>query len=439
MLRALVAVIAIFLLIYLPDVGHGFISDDFRWIAESRVTSLADAAALFGTHIGFYRPVTSLSFAADGALWGGGAFGYGVTNVMLCLAVAALLFASARQLGLSPPPSLLAAAVWLLNFHAINMAVLWVSGRTALLAALFSLASARAAFGRRPLASGLLALAAMLSKEEAIALPALFTLDRILVERRAGATRTLVALWIALLVYLALRLQSGAFWPGDAPSFYQFSLAPSIVGRNVLEYADRAGTVFVVVAALLVLFTRIRWPDLSAAERRVLGFAGLWIVGMYGLTMFLPVRSSLYALLPSLGSALALGALASAGQRRDVLRFRRAAIGCLVAAVVLVPVYRARNERWVQLAELSERVLRTVAADAGRQASGHIVLVDAPDERFNLSAAFGNLFPEALALRVGSGWTGEILTSPDDASRPASLTYRLSAGTIEHYAGDRPD
>ena len=53
MLRALVAVIAIFLLIYLPDVGHGFISDDFRWIAESRVTSLADAAALFHTNIGF--------------------------------------------------------------------------------------------------------------------------------------------------------------------------------------------------------------------------------------------------------------------------------------------------------------------------------------------------------------------------------------------------
>jgi hypothetical protein len=432
-------IVGVFVLIYLPDIGHGFISDDFRWIVESRVTSIADAAALFTTNVGFYRPVTSLSFAMDGALWGGGAFGYGVTNGTLCLAVAAMLFALARQLGLPAPASLLAAGVWLLNFHAINMAVLWLSGRTALLAALFSLASAWTVLRRRPVAGGMLALAAMLSKEEAIALPVLLTLDRILFERRVGGVRMLVPLWVALLVYLALRLQSGAFWPADAPSFYQFSPAPSIVGRNVLEYGDRAGTVFAAVAVLLITVTRSGWRASWERERRVLGFAVLWVAAMYALTVFLPVRSSLYALLPSLGSALALGAFAAAGQRRDPLRFRRAVIGLLVAAVVLVPVYRARNVRWVAVAELSERVLRTVAADVGRRAMGHIVLIDAPDERFNLTAAFGNLFPEALALRIGGGWTGEIVMSPESASRPATLTYRLASGIIERTAGDRPE
>jgi hypothetical protein len=427
-LRAVAAVLAIFLTIYLPDIGRGFISDDFRWIVESRVTSFAEAAALFTTNIGFYRPVTSLSFAIDGALWGGSAFGYGVTNLLLCLAVAGAMFAVAREVGLAAPGALLAAAVWMLNFHAINMAVLWLSGRTALLAACFSLGAAWGMFRGWSVASGLLALAAMLSKEEAIALPALFTLHALIVQRRISL-RTVVPLWMSLGVYLVLRLQSGAFWPGDAPSFYQFSFAPSVVGRNVLEYIDRSGTVFALVAAVLAAAAPVRWRDLSPGERRVLGFAALWIAGMYTLTVFLPLRSSLYALLPSLGSALALGVLAGAAHRRVPSRFAKVVIGLFAAAVLLVPVYRARNARWVELAELSERVLRTIAADAASQPTGHVVLVDAAGERFNLAAAFGNLLPEALELRIGRGWTGEIVSSIGEAE-PATLLYALEKGQL---------
>jgi hypothetical protein len=43
---------------------------------------------------------------------------------------------------------------------------------------------------------------------------------------------------------------------------------------------------------------------LTGEERRALRFAALWFVGFHALTVFLPVRSSLYAVLPSLGSAL---------------------------------------------------------------------------------------------------------------------------------------
>src|SRR5687767_3524673 len=130
---AAAAIAGAFLLIYLPDIGHGFISDDFRWIVESRSSSVADLAALLGSNTGFYRPVVSWSFAADHALWSADAFGYGVTNLVLCLATATALFALARQLALPPAASLAAAAVWLFNFHAVNMALLWLSGRTALL------------------------------------------------------------------------------------------------------------------------------------------------------------------------------------------------------------------------------------------------------------------------------------------------------------------
>src|SRR5687767_13492322 len=90
----------LFLVIYLPDVGHGFIADDFGWIAESRLGSVSDAIGLFTANVGFYRPVVSLSFALDHAIWGTNAFGYGLTNLALCLANAAMLFALARRLGL---------------------------------------------------------------------------------------------------------------------------------------------------------------------------------------------------------------------------------------------------------------------------------------------------------------------------------------------------
>ena len=74
---AAAALPAVLLAVYLPDVGHGFIRDDFRWIRESRVDSLSQLAGLFTANVGFYRPLVSLSFAADYALWGVEPFGTG--------------------------------------------------------------------------------------------------------------------------------------------------------------------------------------------------------------------------------------------------------------------------------------------------------------------------------------------------------------------------
>src|SRR5688500_7950784 len=195
------AVAGAFLLIYLPDAGHGFISDDFRWIVEGRAKSMGDLIALLGSNTGFYRPVVSWSFAADHAAWGTNAFGYGLTNLVLCLATAAALFTLARRVALPPSAALVAAGVWLFNFHAVNMAVLWLSGRTSLLVSLFSLATAHAMLAGRPLMAGGLALLALLSKEEAVALPALFSAYIACTERRARDRARPLRLWAAPGVY----------------------------------------------------------------------------------------------------------------------------------------------------------------------------------------------------------------------------------------------
>ena len=54
---------ASFLAIYAPDIGHGFIQDDFAWIRLSAVDNLAGLVGLFRENLGFYRPLVSTTFA----------------------------------------------------------------------------------------------------------------------------------------------------------------------------------------------------------------------------------------------------------------------------------------------------------------------------------------------------------------------------------------
>lgn len=429
MLPAL-AVPALFLVIYLPDAGHGFIADDFRWIAEGRLETPADLVRIFTSNVGFYRPIVALSFGVDHALWNTAPFGYALTNIVACLAAAWMLYALARRLQLPAAAGLLAAATWLFNFHAVNMAVLWPSGRTALLVTLLSLATALAFLGGRAVLAAVLCFLALLTKEEAVVLPALFTAAPMVAGVRIGGAARILPVWGALVPYLLLRWQSGAFWAGDAPSFYRFTFSPLLILRNVAEYADRAATAAAVVVIALIAVTRVRPAQLSTDEARAVRFGALWIFATYVPTVALPVRSSLYALLPSIGTALIAGAIASAAQRHAPVRFARTAMALVVVVALLVPVYGSRNERWVQPAELSERALQTIEKDAAGRAAGHVALVDAPGERFNLTAAFGNLLPEALQLRVGAGWTGEIVARPADVPPSAHLVYRFENGAL---------
>ena len=81
-----------------------------------------------------------------------------------CCACACALAALALDLGLSRRAALLAAVLWMINPHGINMAILWLSGRTTTLLTLFSLLAA-VAFMRRGMARRALIAMALLSKE----------------------------------------------------------------------------------------------------------------------------------------------------------------------------------------------------------------------------------------------------------------------------------
>jgi hypothetical protein len=303
----------------------------------------------------------------------------------------------AIALGLLPWAALLAAATWAFNFHGINMAVVWVSGRTSLLATLFATLSAIAFTRRRAAIAGIWCFAALMAKEEVVAIPVVLTIWMI-VER--WPWRSVLPAWMALIGYLALRQNSGA-WVSDAPPFYQFTFDPVQVLQNAFEYADRSMT-FGILVMLLTMASLAATPALQRDDRKLLVKGMSWMVCGFALTLWLPVRSSLYVAFPTVGFAIVTATIVTAIARRaGLVRAARVAVGALLLPFLLLPIYWARNVRWTELRALTKDTIRVIRAES-LPSDTLAVLEDDPSRRANFRNAFGTLFPEAGALFFGS-------------------------------------
>ena len=417
------------LVIYLP-LGHGFIKDDFEWIVDSRVDTGGELLQLMTqARTGwFYRPVVSLTFSLDYWAFDLDPFGYGLTNLALVVAVAFTLWALGRSLGLPSGAALLAAAFWSLNFHGIRMSVLWISGRTALLLTLFSLLAAQAFVTRRMLAVVCWTLLAMLSKEEAVLLPFVLLAWGVLLRwgddghpglRDVGAVlRQGWLVLVPLVAYAVLRLQTDAVMPGSAPEVYRFSFAPGLVFTNGLSYFDRAATLPVASAVVLSCVAWCR-PHLRPSHVRWIAMGAVWAVGGYALTLFLPVRSSLYASVPSAGVALVGAGYLSAvwDAVRPHVRRRMLAVG-VVGALVAIPVHRLRNQDWVRPADVSALVMgRLVEVADTLPPGGGVLIFDDLSAPAHLDHAFGTLIQTAVELFVGRPVPVWIHPPPRDGGR----------------------
>lgn len=424
-----VLIAAVFGIVYLPDAGHGFIKDDFGWILRSRIASPADLFRVFVETGGFFRPIVALSFEADRRLFGLHPLAFGLTNVALAAACAVALYRLACALGLDRGAALLAASLWALNLHGINMAILWISGRTALLLVLFAVLAALALARGRPLAAASLALLAMLSKEEGLLLAAILPVLCFVLpgpgRPRRDCPRLAVGLVLALVIYAVLRSHSDAMTPATAPPYYALSFDPLVLVRNAAEYADRGATLAAAIALVAILAAGAR-PRLTRQEWSLIGFGLCWFAGGYAITVFVPVRSSLYACFPSAGAAIAAAVVAAAAWRAASARRRRVllALGVCVP-VALIPVYRARNSRWTELADFSASILD----DARLLEARRVILIDDRTTRVNLSTAFGTLIPDALELTTGRRPVVWLVPPPSDAP-PASVAVPANPDAV---------
>jgi hypothetical protein len=246
-LLAAVAAFTAFLVIaavYLPDIGRGFVKDDFRWIRDARAAIAEPSASIFPKEPDFYRPVVTWTFAADYRVHGLTSRGYGFTNLALFLACAIAVLMLLRETGLTIAGASVGAFAWAMNPHGIAMAIVWLSGRTSLLLTLCATASALAFLRRQRAAGGVMLFAALLSKEEATLLPfvLLAWLYLLRPEDRRTLWRDAIAVTIPLAAYVLLRLNTPALMPWTAPWFYRPATSVAVLAVNALQYLDRSLT-----------------------------------------------------------------------------------------------------------------------------------------------------------------------------------------------------
>lgn len=351
--------------VYANSIPNGFAYDDAAVILKNeRVHGLSRWAEVVTSpwwpagnarDLGLYRPVTSLSFALDWALWNGSPHGFHLTNALAHVAVTLLLLA--LLLGIFRPAAALAGAL-LFAVHPVHTeAVANLVGRAEVFAALFALASLLAlgpparprppaapaerwAHAGRLVAAALLYALAALSKEGAIVLPALvFVVDaarggfadggRVYLRRRGAAYGSLL---LAGLAVLAAR-------------------------RAVLGAVAHAvpASAFVLDASLQTRFlTMIRvWPHYV----RLLA-APFDLSADYSPAVILPVREVTPLGILGLALAAALVALAWHARRRDP--WLTAGLAWIVVA--LAPV---SNLLFVTGVVLAERSLYLPSAGLG--------------------------------------------------------------------------
>jgi protein O-mannosyl-transferase len=189
----------------------------------------------------YYRPMVTLSFALDHAIHGDNAAGYHLTNVVLHLVCALLLYFLLRKGNVREAVAALITVAWAL-LPRLAEAAAWVSGRTDILGALFALAALLAwgaGVGRRVLASVLLGLGLLGKESAAAAVLAIALHEWALVRGRPRPDKlrqvgkALVPILVVLAVYAMLRFRALGFVVADR------SLGP--LGR-LIAVLDATGT-----------------------------------------------------------------------------------------------------------------------------------------------------------------------------------------------------
>jgi hypothetical protein len=162
---------------------NDFILDDYPIVATNAairtISPIHDLLTPYwGKHstAGIYRPLTIFSFSLEYPVWHRWAGGYRLTNLVIHTVNGFLLFLLARSLLQSLSGALLAAAIYLV--HPVHTEpVVGLVGRSELLAAMFFLLAWLLFRQRRTALCVLAFLLSLLSKENAIAFPAVIALD----------------------------------------------------------------------------------------------------------------------------------------------------------------------------------------------------------------------------------------------------------------------
>jgi hypothetical protein len=439
----LAVVLAAAVAAYRPFLGLGHLGwDTYPLILTSRITSASDLIGAFREELmdgrypygHFYRPVTTLSFALDHAVWGLHAYGYHLSDVALLLACTAGVAALGRRLLGPGPGPLLAALVFAL--HPLHVETVPVAARRAdglaMLFTLLALVAARRA-GRR---AGLCALCAALSvgaKETGtLVVPLLLALSYAesgparFRERVRAAVRSsalpMAAVGLVLLARSAVLggigghpesslLGGAARGLAIAPHYAFLLLMPQpLVSDTGLAWA-------LVAAAAAGLAIGLGWLVEPATLRRLLVVCGTWLLITLWLTGVSGAIASWYAVAFLPAVSLSIGAVAQGAARRAAEHRRAAAFGAVATGLLLVlalrftplvhayPEWPAVSRRSHEFLERVRAAVRDAAPGDVRSVSGIPLGIAAPLERVGVRSALG------IAEYSVEAWAE--LTAPD--------------------------
>ncbi len=400
---------------FLPALANGFVWDDINVIVQGeKLREWSGAAEAFRRPatwsadlpigaFGTYRPLSLASFVLDRKVHGHAPWGFHLTSVLLHGAAALLVFRVLLVLA----GSLAAAAVVTLAtaLHPSTLeSVVWVNGRSDVLALLFGAAALLVALtGKDRLAStaGLasLLLLAMLSKETG----AVFVPFALLAARRSKTTRAaLIAAGAAVTSYAALRwfalggstVPGGGAWLAAAFGFPSLlaralqaalvptEIAPVTVARWLAEIglAERLSHFALLIA--LACVAAHAWKRQPLTTLGLTFFAATLLPGAFVVVHPWPgLNRWLYLGLPALGLAVFAGL---------PTRARTVAVGVIAPALMLALTQRGIPV-WQNEGSLFARAIEESPNDPfGYQALGAAMV------RIGRHDAAATLFEEAI-------------------------------------------
>ncbi|MDE3089135.1 MAG: hypothetical protein KGJ80_07100, partial [Chloroflexota bacterium] len=371
--------------LYAPSIAAPFQGDDFNWLRYLifRFPALLDGREwdIFltpfmepGAWI-LFRPGFQLLFLMDYTAWGLNPFGYHLTNVVLHILTAFLVFVLGKQLTHNRLVAIVAGVLFaVMPIHV--EAVAWFAARADGLSALWFLISLVFYVSYRErnrisfLIFSVVAFAmSLLAKEASVTLPVMLALYDWLYQRdrRTGIWNLFapeIPAWLTLTSYLALRL----FLLGSFSNYVGGQLLHANLGYFSSIYLTALTDPFLpdVMAGMQVALIALGVVALIAfRSRRAVFFGLIWLI-----VTILPSVSSLdgllfdrFAYLPTVGLALVLATVLAQPSDRLVVWARAVVLGALILLVVAysVALYN-RNGEYTRSAEVTRLVTEQIHA-----------------------------------------------------------------------------
>ena len=286
------------------DQSYGFYWDDYGfarpWTTQQVLGTFVGTWDPLHLEPEYYRPLTALSFALDYAVWGLGAWGYHLTNLLLEMGVALLGYSFARVCRANRLVAWL-TVIFLVTLPNSMATTVWISQRSDSLALLFMLVSLLflAHFWQNQtkisyLVANLALILALGCKETSVVLPALWLLWAwVYTERRIGWRQWLLlgppfaitALYLGLrtlVIHSVGNLSIADLWQGYTQAvtqtFYGFDF---LVGDAAKSDSGMDAILTLLLASLLFSYLFLRGWQCSKGQ--ALKLAGGWQLFFTGL------------------------------------------------------------------------------------------------------------------------------------------------------------